>query len=145
MNDSPTTPDSAHWTLPILSALSGLLGVVVGVFLTSWHAASSDRTQRRLGFIEQQLSEFWSPMLGLRAEVRMFSELRDKLQSEASDLWSELVDSAGPGAAGAELTRQRWPQFQALIEFDNKRLAKAWCQPTGRWSPYFARRCGSPR
>jgi hypothetical protein len=55
----------------------------------------------------------------------MFGQLRNKLQSEAGELWRDLSDQAGPGAASAELTRQRWPQFEALIEFDNKRLAES--------------------
>jgi hypothetical protein len=53
----------------------------------------------------------------------MFANLRAQLQNAAGDLWHELTENVGPGAESVELTRNRWPQFQALIEFDNRRLA----------------------
>jgi hypothetical protein len=58
-----------QWVLPILSALFGLSGVIVGAFLSSWLLSNRDRTQRKLNFIEKQLSEFYAPMVGLAAEV----------------------------------------------------------------------------
>jgi hypothetical protein len=72
-----------------------------------------------LAFIEKQLSEFYSPMVGLRAEIRMFGELRVKLQNEADAAWRELTKSVEPGPESQALTAARFPKFKALIEHDN--------------------------
>lgn len=110
------------WPPTAIAAVAGLLGIVSGAFLTAWLAVRRDRTQRRLDFIEKQLSEFYSPMVGLRSEVRTFTELRVKLQDAAGDAWRELADDAGPGPQAEQLTASRFPQFKALIEHDNSRF-----------------------
>jgi hypothetical protein len=60
----------AQWPTAAITAVAGLIGVAVGVFLSGWLAARRDRSQRRLAFVEQQVSEFYSPMMGLRAEIQ---------------------------------------------------------------------------
>jgi hypothetical protein len=122
MNESscfPTFLDVTKWPPAAIAAVVGLAGVVVGAGLTAWLAARRDRTQRRFAFIEKQLSEFYSPMVGLRAEIRMFGELRVKLQNEADSAWQQLTEGVAPGPESQALTAARFPQFKALIEHDN--------------------------
>lgn len=115
-----------NWIPTIIPAATGLVGVLVGAGLTSWFAARRERIQRRHAFIEKQLSEFYSPMLGLRAEVKALSDLRVKLQSEAGAAWGDLCAAIPEGAGKPEalqaLTAQRYPPFSALIEHENKKL-----------------------
>jgi hypothetical protein len=110
-----TLLDIGNWP----PAVFGFAGVAIGAWLTAWLAARRDRTQRRLAFIEKQLSEFYSPMVGLRAEIRIFSELRLKLQNDAEAAWRDLTESVQPGPDSQALTAARFPQFKALIEHDN--------------------------
>lgn len=111
-----------RWLPGVIAATAGLVGVFVGAGLNSWFSSRRERTQRRHAFIEQQLSEFYSPLLGLRAEVKALSELRVKLQNEAGAAWQELSAGVAPGPEAQALTAQRFPEFQALIEYDNKKL-----------------------
>lgn len=90
----------------------------------SWFAARRERTQRKHAFIEKQLSEFYSPLLGLRAEVKAHGELRVRLQNEAGEAWRVLSEAVAPGPEAIALTEQRFPEFQALIEYDNKKLVE---------------------
>jgi hypothetical protein len=122
MNEGPhisTLLDVGKWPPVALAAVVGLAGVLIGAGLTAWLAARRDRIQRRLAFIEKQLSEFYSPMVGLRSEIRMFSELRVKLQNEADAAWRRLTESVEPGPESQALTATRFPEFKALIEHDN--------------------------
>src|SRR5712691_2577841 len=107
-----------------LPAITALLGAVIGAGAGSWFASHRERTQRKHAFIEKQLSEFYSPMLGLRAEVKALSELRVKLQNEAAAAWRDLCAGVAPGAEAQALTERRFPEFQALIEHDNKKLTE---------------------
>jgi hypothetical protein len=101
------------------TASAGLVGVVVGAILTALFAARRERKQRQLAFVEKQLSEFYSPMCALRAEVRAFSNLRVKLHDAAEQVWRELCESVEPGPQAQALSAARFPQFKALIEHDN--------------------------
>lgn len=102
----------------LISFFSGLLGIITGAFLTAWLASRRDRVNRRNAFIKKQLKEFYSPMLGLRLEIRTHSELREKLQSTAGAVWQEYCRTLAPG----ESTQQKFEKYRELIEYDNLKL-----------------------
>jgi len=111
----------ARWAISIgVPAIAGLAGVVIGAWLTG----RRERNQRCLAFVERQLRDFYSPMLGLRNEIRMRSELRVRVHDSAGDVWSELCEEARRVNEDAlqELSRTRDPEFKKLIEYDNKQL-----------------------
>ena len=106
----------------LISALSGL----GGVFLGAWLVGRRERAERRRQFIESQLKDFYSPMLGLRKEIEARSEMRVRIQSRAESAWASL--SAAVDQQGAEASRQmtaaRIPEFQRLIEYDNEKFVE---------------------
>jgi superfamily I DNA/RNA helicase len=109
--------DILRWAFSVaIPAIAGFLGVLVGAWLT----ARRERAQRRLAFIERQLREFYSPLLGIRTEIRAKSELRVRVQSAAQDAWTELCAKADGHAALQDLTDSRGTQFTRVIEYDNK-------------------------
>jgi len=73
-----------EYVIPILTGAIGLLGVLVGGIVTNWN---NKREQRR-GAIQQQLAEFYGPLLALRSQIKAKSELRERL--------SRLVDEEMP-------------------------------------------------
>lgn len=117
--EAPQSFDTVRWALSIvIPALAGFFGVVVGAWLTS----RRERTQRRLAFVERQLRDFYSPLLGIRTEIRTKSELRVRIQAAASQAWTDLcanADGRNPQAL-RDLTESRGPQFTKVIEYDNK-------------------------
>ncbi len=110
-----------RWAISIaVPALSGLVGVAVGAWLTGCR----DREQRRLAYIEKQLKGFYSPMLGLRNEIRMLGGLRNRVQKTANAVWEGLcvqARNAGTNTLSA-LTERRGSEFSKIIEYDNKKL-----------------------
>lgn len=104
-------------------AMAGLFGVLVGSLLT----ARREQKQRQLSFLEQQLQQFYSDILGIRAEILMRSEIRAKVQNAASSVWPKLCEEArdrGGSEAVDRVREKRWPEFQRLIEYDNKQLVE---------------------
>jgi len=106
------------WGLP---ALTGLVGVFIGAFL------SGRQTQklRKQSYLEKQLNELYSPLLGLRKEIVMRGKLRVKIQSTADSTWRELCEEArktGGPEATKKLTDQRYEEFGNIINYDNKVL-----------------------
>lgn len=112
------------WPDGAAAALWGLIGVVVGAVLTAWLTSRRDRARRRLEFVGKQLSELYSPMLGLRSEIAAHSSLRVKLQDAANSAWLDLCAGVAPGPEAQQLTATRFPQFEALIEYDNDKLRR---------------------
>jgi len=113
--------EAVRWAVAlIVPAAAGLIGVVVGAWLTS----RRERTQRQLAYLEQQLSSFYSPMLGLRNEVRAHGALRLRIQNEADAAWHQLcAESEGLDSLEHQrLTGERGPEFTRIIEYDNNKL-----------------------
>ena len=113
-----------RWSISIgVPVVSGF----VGIFIGAWLSGRQARAQRKHSFIEKQLSHFYSPMLGLRREIRMRGELRVKIQDTAGSAWKELCEDAGQ-RGGAEETRRlsddRFGEFKSIIEYDNRMLTE---------------------
>lgn len=103
-----------------IPALSGLVGVAIGAWLTSLR----EQKQRKLAFLEKQLSEFYSPMLGLRNEVKANGEFRARVQVEANAAWLTLCSNIEKHdfEGSQRLTRERGPEFARIIDYDNSKL-----------------------
>jgi hypothetical protein len=100
-----------EWMVPfIVPAVAGFAGVLVGALLTS----RREKRQRQLAFLEKQLSLFYSPMVGLRNEVRAQGRLRLRIHAEAGAAWAELATDA------SSLARQS--EFSRIIDYDNNKL-----------------------
>lgn len=104
----------------VVPAVSGLVGVLVGASLSARH----DRAQKRLAFVEQQLRDFYSPLLGLRNEIRMRSELRKRVHDEADGAWRALTQEARDQSEEAlrALSSTRGPEFDRVIAYSNQQL-----------------------
>ena len=113
-----TTYDLAHWGISIgVPAFSGLIGVMLGAWLTG----RRETKQRQLAFVENQLRNFYSPLLGIRSEIQMQSELRVKISQTANVEWRKWV--SGIGAVEAQkLTEERFKEFKQIIEYDNRQF-----------------------
>ncbi len=72
------------------AAITGLLGVGIG----GWIANQQFTRDKKLDFYEKQLREFYSPLVGIREEIRVLGEFR--LEGEqASFKWWEKICSYG--------------------------------------------------
>jgi|SRR5580700_2439168 hypothetical protein len=122
MTDQASLADFVNWLVPILlPAAAGFGGVLVGAWLTS----QRDQRQRQLAFLEKQLASFYSPLLGLRNEVRAQSRLRLRIQSEASAAWADIsAESEQLGSAFRHAIAEREREFARIIEYDNDKLRK---------------------
>src|SRR6266496_4949101 len=91
-------------------AVAGFIGIITGAWLTS----RRERKQRQLDFIRTQLREFYSPILGLRQDILMRSELRVKVQQAANTAWGKLSESVTTAEKGRSLIASRKDDFTKL-------------------------------
>ena len=110
-----------RWGISIgIPAASGLGGVMLG----AWLSGMRETRQRRLVFIEKQLCDFYSPLLSIRSEIRMRSELRVKINQTADTEWRRLNEEKRELGVEAlqKLTNERGKEFTEIIEYDNRQL-----------------------
>jgi hypothetical protein len=99
-----------------ITALAAFLGVVVGALLTS----RRERTQRRLAFTETRLKEFYSPMLGMRKEIRMLSELRLLIDNATIAPSDDSLEEGSRGSSGLGFRQKT--VYEKQIDYNNKQL-----------------------
>jgi len=114
-----------EWVQWLVTAVAGLIGVGLGAALTT----GRERAARRHRFVERQLEDFYSPMIGLRQEIRAKSELRLEISNAAGQAWTELCQETREADATrggvkhwTHLKETRWPEFSRIIEYDNRQL-----------------------
>ncbi len=106
-----------------ISAITGLLGVYIG----AWLANRQNQVQRRLDFCERQIRELYSPLVGIRKEIRILSEFRVK-GGEASQEWWQKVCEFGKQIKDPNRASQYYDKegekITTQIEYENKQLTE---------------------
>ena len=104
--------DLLKWALaPVCTLLAGYIGVRYGL--------KQVRTQKKLDFIERQLREFYSPILGCQKEIHAKSELRLKISEAAKKVWKEVCESAPKPFLNHD---KEFEPYKKIIEYDNEQL-----------------------
>lgn len=111
------------WVAPVAS----LGGALFGAALAAWTTAQRERSKRHHAFRERQLRELYSPLLGIRSEIRLRSQLRSRISEVASSEWRQLCEHARNGGGDSpeamqKLEAERWPAFERVIDYSNQQL-----------------------
>ena len=94
---------------PFISAGAGLLGVIVGGCITAysqWRGRVNERHR-------DQLQNFYSPLLGLREQIRAKSELRTRLHSIAGGQYPDIARDA---------TEAERDSYTSILDYSEKQL-----------------------
>ncbi len=90
---------------PLATLLAGYIGVRYGL--------KQVKAEKRLEFIEKQLEEFYSPLLGRGKYIRAKGELRVKVETVSGRQWKENA---------AKGIRQSVESVNGEIEYNNRQL-----------------------
>lgn len=90
---------------PLVTLLAGYIGVRYGL--------KQIKEEKRLEFIEKQLREFYSPLIGRRKVIRAKSEFRLKVETISKRQWEEGAEK------GIELSTET---VNKEIEYNNRQL-----------------------
>jgi len=96
---------------PICTLLAGYIGVKYGL--------KQVMIRKKLDFVELQLREFYSPLLGCHKEIRAKSELRLKISNAASEAWKEKCEKNSEPSINHE---KKFEPYKKLIEYNNEQL-----------------------
>lgn len=102
----------------LLQFFSGLVGGLV-VYVFGIRKAS---VELRNAFIQQQLSEFYSPIAGYRKRIRAKSEVREKVSSVANEAWKETCARDSEARQPMLNHDELYAPYGKIIEYDNNQL-----------------------
>lgn len=104
--------DLAKIVIPAMITLaSGFLGYQYGISLF--------KKQKRLDFIERQIREFYSPMVGCLKQINAMGELRFKIEKVSNSAWKKIVDRHPFPFYDHE---SYFKPFKNALEYENNRL-----------------------
>jgi hypothetical protein len=104
--------DLGRYILPsIITLLAGYLGYYYGL--------AHLRKQKHQEFLEKQLREFYSPMLGCLKKIKAKSIFRDEISKTSGAAWREIVESHSKPFEDHE---RFFEPFKRIINYDNKQL-----------------------
>ncbi len=93
-------------------------------FLAGWIGVRSGlkqlRVQKGLDFIEKQLKDFYSPLLGYRNEIRIKSELRQRISELSNEAWQELCKKHEGDMSWNH--DKSFEPFDKIITYNNEQL-----------------------
>jgi hypothetical protein len=112
------SPDLA---LLAVALVTGLIGGVIVVLLGGLISSGNETERRKTEFCEKQLCEFYGPMVAIRKEIQARSELHEKLQGTAVNVWVRAAPYLQL-IGGTHDKRKR--QFGAIIEDDSEAFRK---------------------
>lgn len=116
-----------QWGISVtVPAVSGLCGVAVGAFLTAWR----EKTIRRREFLAKQLTDFYSPLLAIRKELKSMRDIELKISRAADSAWRKLCDGYEGNPDGLKkATDEKRDTFTKIIDYNNEYLGKE-CIPS---------------
>ena len=98
--------------------VGGLLGLLVG----SWATGRHQRIERRNSRIKDQLTQFYAPLRGMRADIKAKSDLRLKVEAIAGDEWQRKFTGVGNPEAKKQIDEGAWPGYEKLKEYSDDQL-----------------------
>jgi hypothetical protein len=102
----------------VVTALSALLGASIGGYFST----RSQKRERQQQHIRRQLTEFYGPLLALRAQILAKSELPVKISGAADSAWRKEVEWARSGGHEAvrDLRDERSAAFHKIVDDENR-------------------------
>jgi hypothetical protein len=112
------SPNSSGITQSLIAAGSGLIGVAIGGLITAYNQSAT----RKKDAIREQLRDFYSPLLGMRAEIKAKSELRLKITTAAHETWAKKFEGITDPAIKKQIDDNDSPVYERLFDYNNKQL-----------------------
>jgi hypothetical protein len=108
------------WSL-LQSGVTGAVGLL-GVFAGGWITGRNQRVERQHARKREQLEKFYSPLIGMRDEIRSKSELRVKLHEAGDVAWKRLFEGVAEPWEKKIITDKKQQQFDKLLEYSEAQL-----------------------
>jgi len=105
-------------TNALIPAVSGLVGVAIG----GWATALNQGRERKTARIKQQLSEFYSPLIGIRSQIKAKSDVRLKVTSAAHEIWSGKFRGIDDPFMKKGISDHEGPAFEKLFDYNNNQI-----------------------
>jgi hypothetical protein len=109
------------WFQIVIPGLAGLLGVLVG----GWITTRNQKIERQHQRIREQLSNSYSVLIGMHKQIREKSQVRVKLRGIANRAYQNELKQAGDDQIAAKrIADASEPAYEKIMEYDNQQLTE---------------------
>lgn len=128
----PTKRNKMEWIIKTIDWIKNIsnfsvITVLLGVCIGAWLVNRQSHTQRKLDFYEKQLREFYSPLVGIRKEIRILSEFRLAGENASHEWWQKVCEYGkqikDPDKAEKYYGKEG-EKVITKIEYENKQLTE---------------------
>ena len=99
-----------------ISAGWGLVGV------GSWATGRHQRIERRNSRIKDQLTQFYAPLRGMRADIKAKSDLREKISAIANGAFRREFTGVDDPDTKRRIGADAWPKYEKLAVYSDDQL-----------------------
>ncbi len=114
------TSSSVNFTQILIPAASGLAGVTIG----GWITLLGQRLGRKNDRLREQLKEFYSPLLGVRSQIKAKTDVRKKITAKAQELWPYKFAEASSSESRKVLHGEESAAFKKMLDYNNTQLVE---------------------
>jgi hypothetical protein len=97
-----------------IAAGAGLVGVSIG----AWMTGRNQKAERRNARTKEKLQDFYSPMLGMRSEIKAKSESRFQVTNVAGGAWVEEFVGVTDPDAKRTITEAMSPKYDRVQNYN---------------------------
>jgi hypothetical protein len=98
-----------------IAAGAGLVGVSIG----AWMTGRNQKAERKNARIKTQLQDFYSPILGMRSEIKAKSESRLQVTNVAGAAWAEEFAGVREPDAKKKIDEEMGPKYERVHNYND--------------------------
>jgi len=107
----------------IIQAGFSILGILFSCYLGYRYGLKKSEQQKRIEFIEKQVCELYSPMVGIYKDLHAKSKIVNKINNISDGEWRKLVKDMSPEVFRNSTDVTNWREKRDIgIEYNNNQL-----------------------
>lgn len=122
----------------VILAAWGLVGVIVGSWLTGRH----QRKERRNARSREQLMEFYAPQRGMRADIKAKSDLRVKIHALGQGQWGQKFQNVTDPEIKRRIDEMDWSGYEKILKYSDEQMRNEIIPAYRRMVEHFASHIG---
>jgi hypothetical protein len=104
----------------ITAMMAPLVSGAVGAAIVYYFGVRQLAVQRRMAFVERQMSEFYAPLAGMRRQVLAKTEVRLQVSHAANAAWRDICRSYGDRVMHDH--EAKYEPFGKIIDYENRQF-----------------------
>jgi hypothetical protein len=109
------------WLVVGQSAIAAVFGLL-GVFVGAWRTGVNQKRERQDVLVKEKLNELYGPLVAMREEIRVKSEVRTKVSSATNEYLQEQYVGIDDADAKRRIAHAGTMKLESILDYNNKQM-----------------------